>query len=632
MSLLTDFDLHLLGEGTHAHAYEKLGAHVVVRDGRAGTAFAVWAPHALSVAVVGGFNGWSPFADPMQLRTAASGVWERFVPGVKPGELYKYAIISQLDNARLDKADPYGFGAELRPQTASKVVDLTAYSWGDAAWMADRRGPQSVHAPISIYEVHLGSWMRVPEEADRWLTYRELAPRLADYASDMGFTHIELLPVAEHPFDGSWGYQPVGYFAPTSRFGSPHDFMFLVDTLHQRGLGVILDWVPAHFPDDPHGLALFDGSHVFEHPDPRRGRHQDWDTYIFHYGKPGVANFLTSNALFWLDKYHIDGLRVDAVASMLYLDYSRKAGEWLPNEYGGRENLEAIALLRHINERIHAEYPDTLTFAEDSTAWPMVSRPTNVGGLGFDYKWDLGWMHDTLDYLRYDPIERKNHHDRLTFRTLYAFAENFVLPLSHDEVVHEKGSLLQKMPGDDWQKRANLRLLFGYMFAQPGKKLMFMGDEFGQWSEWNHDSSLDWHLLQEPSHQGLKRWVRDLNTTYRGEKALHELDCHPDGFSWIDCNDVGQSVLLMLRKGFSSDQAVVIACNFTPIPRHNYRVGVPRSGVWEEILNSDATIYGGSGKGNIGALKTSPVSWHGYPQSLNLILPPLAMVAFRRQI
>ncbi len=448
----------------------------------------------------------------MQLRSSASGIWERFVPGVTPGALYKYAVITKAGNARVDKADPYGFGAELRPQTASKVVDLSTYTWGDAAWMAQRREVQSIHAPIAIYEVHLGSWMRIPEEGDRWLTYREIAPKLAEYATAMGFTHVELLPVSEHPFDGSWGYQPVGYFAPTSRFGSPQDFMFLVDFLHQKGLGVILDWVPAHFPDDPHGLALFDGSHLYEHPDPRRGRHQDWDTYIFHYSKPGVVNFLTSNALFWLDKYHLDGIRVDAVASMLYLDYSRKPGEWLPNEYGGRENLEAIALLRRINDCIHSEFPDVLTFAEDSTAWPMVSRPTNVGGLGFDYKWDLGWMRDTLDYMRHDPIERKDHHNRLTFRILYAFSENFVLPLSHDEVVHEKGSLLRKMPGDDWQKRANLRLLLGYQCAQPGKKLLFMGDEFGQWSEWNHDTSLDWHLLAEPAHLGLQRSVRGTST------------------------------------------------------------------------------------------------------------------------
>jgi 1,4-alpha-glucan branching enzyme len=471
--------------------------------------------------------------------------------------------------------------------------------------------------------------MRVPEEGDRWLTYREVAPKLARYVSEMGYTHVEFLPVGEHPFDGSWGYQSVGYFAPTSRFGPPTDFMYLVDTMHRKGIGVILDWVPAHFPRDEHGLGFFDGTHLYEHPDPRRGHHQDWDTFIFNYGKPGVANFLTSNALFWLDRYHVDGLRVDAVASVLYLDYARKSGDWLPNEYGGRENLEAITLLRRVNERIHQEYPDVLTFAEESTAWPMVTRPTSVGGLGFDYKWDLGWMHDTLDYLAQDPIERKDHHNRLTFRMLYAFSESFVLPLSHDEVVYGKRSLLNKMPGDDWQRFANLRLLFGYMFAQPGKKLMFMGDEFGQWNEWNHDTSLDWHLLGQPAHSGLRRWVRDLNTTYRAIPALHELDCHPDGFSWIDCNDVGQSVLCLLRKARSTDDPVVVVCNFTPVPRHNYRVGVPRAGAWQEILNSDAAMYGGSGQGNIGEVRTSPVSWHGQPQSLNLTLPPLAMIAFR---
>lgn len=630
MSLLTEFDLHLFGEGTHARAYEKLGAHLIVVDGRAGVAFTVWAPNARSVSVVGDFNGWNPATNPME-RRGASGVWERQVLGVGPGALYKYAIAADSAGTRVNKADPYAFAAEIRPQTASKVADLDGFFWNDAAWMAARQGVQSVHAPISIYEVHLGSWMRVPEEGNRWLSYREVAPRLADYAAEMGYTHVELMPISEHPFDGSWGYQSVGYFAPTSRFGSPHDFMSLVDTLHRRGLGVLLDWVPAHFPRDEHGLGVFDGTHLYEHADPRRGHQLEWNTSIFNYGKPGVSNFLVSNALFWLDKYHIDGLRVDAVASMLYLDYSRKAGEWLPNEYGGRENLEAIALLRRINEQVHAEYPDTITFAEESTSWPMVTRPTNVGGLGFDYKWDLGWMHDTLDYMAHDPIDRKNHHNRLTFRMLYAFSENFVLPLSHDEVVYGKGSLLNKMPGDDWRKFANLRLLFGSMFAQPGKKLMFMGDEFGQVSEWNHDSSLSWNLLDEPAHAGVKRWVRDLNTAYRGELALHDLDCHPDGFAWIDCNDVAQSVVVMLRKNRNATELVLIACNFTPLPRDNYRVGVPLAGDWDEILNSDATLYGGSGQGNIGVSTSSPVSWHGYPQSLNLTLPPLAMIAFRKR-
>jgi len=630
MSLLTDLDLYLLAEGTHDRAYEKLGAHVSTRAGVPGTHFAVWAPHAELVSVIGDFNGWSPGADPMRPREA-SGVWEAFVPAAASGSFYKYAITSKVNDYRVDKADPYGFAAEVTPRTASMVWDLGTHAWGDADWMANRGGAQSTHAPLSIYEVHLGSWMRAPGPDGRWLTYRELTETLTDYVSEMGYTHVEFLPVSEHPFDGSWGYQAVGYYAPTSRFGTPADFMFLVDTLHQKGIGVILDWVPAHFPRDEHGLGYFDGTHLYEHPDPRRGRHQDWDTSIFNFGRPGVTNFLVSNALFWLDKYHVDGLRVDAVASMLYLDYSRKPGEWLPNEYGGRENLEAITLIRRVNERVHAEYPDALTFAEDSTAWPMVSRPTNVGGLGFDYKWDLGWMHDTLSYMGRNPIERKDHHNQLTFRMLYAFSENFVLPLSHDEVVHGKKSLLEKMPGDEWQKFANLRLLFGTMFAQPGKKLMFMGGEIGQIREWNHDTGLDWYLTDNSLHRGLKRWVRDLNTAYRGVPALHQLDCHPDGFAWVDCNDVAQSVLCLLRKGESADDQVLVVCNFTPTPRHNYRVGVPRGGVWEEILNGDAPIYGGSGMGNIGRVKTAPVAWHGHPQSLNLTLPPLAMIAFRRR-
>jgi 1,4-alpha-glucan branching enzyme len=628
MPFLTDFDLHLFAEGTHARAFEKLGAHPTRVDGREGTAFAVWAPNAESVSVIGEFNEWDPAADPMHPRGV--GIWERFTPGARAGALYKYAVFTK-DGERLDKADPYGFACELRPWTASRVVELDGYAWGDAAWMAGRRGPQAASAPIAIYEVHLGSWMRVPEERGRWLTYREAAEKLGDYVSHMGFTHVEFLPMAEHPFDGSWGYQSTGYFAPTSRFGGPHDFMFLIDSLHRRGIGVILDWVPAHFPNDEHGLALFDGSALYEYADPRRGRHQDWDTCIFNFGKPGVVDFLTSNALFWLDRYHVDGLRVDAVASMLYLDYSRKSGEWVPNEFGGRENLEAITLVRRVNDRVHAEFPDALTFAEESTAWPMVTRPTNVGGLGFDYKWDLGWMHDTLSYLRREPEERRDHHNQLTFRMLYAFSENFVLPLSHDEVVYGKGSLVRKPPGDDWRRLATLRLLYGYMYAQPGKKLLFMGDEFGQWSEWNHDGSLDWHLLDVPAHAGVQRWVRDLNTSYRGEPALHELDCSPDGFSWIDCNDVAQSVLVMLRKARSTDELILAACNFTPAPRHNYRVGAPMPGHWEEILNSDATLYGGSGQGNIGGAWTSPVSWHGQPQSLNLTLPPLSMIAFRRR-
>ena len=493
--------------------------------------------------------------------------------------------------------------------------------------MAHRAGVNAAGAPISIYEVHLGSWMRHPDGS--WLTYRELASKLADYVHEMGFTHVELMPVAEHPFDGSWGYQVTGYFAPTSRFGSPVDFMAMVDHLHQRGIGVIVDWVPAHFPTDGHALGYFDGTHLYEHPDPRLGFHPDWDTFIFNFGRPEVANFLVANALFWLDKYHVDGLRVDAVASMLYRDYSRRPGEWVPNQFGGRENLEAIALLKRVNERVHALFPGTLMIAEESTAYPLVSRPVGQGGLGFDYKWDMGWMHDTLGYFEKDPVHRRHHHNQLTFRGLYAYSEDFVLPLSHDEVVYGKGSLLRKMPGDRWQKFANLRLLLGYQFAQPGKKMLFMGDEFGQWDEWNHDKQLDWGLLDDPSHAGLRRWVRDLNTFYRGEPALHELDVDPAGFRWVHADDAEQSVLSLIRKGHSSEGEVLIVANFTPIPRYNYRVGVPRSGHWAEVLNSDAPIYGGSGQGNIGGVSTTPVRAHEQAQSLNLTLPPLALIALR---
>jgi 1,4-alpha-glucan branching enzyme len=625
---LSDFDLYLLNEGTHYRSWEKLGAHVVELDGTRGTDFALWAPNAVAVSIVGDFNDWNPDAHPMQ-RRGAGGIWERFIPGVEPGTRYKYAIAPRGDGPRLEKADPYGFYADLRPGTASRVWDLSGYQWGDREWMSARRKAQAPDSPLSIYEVHLGSWMRVPDESDRWLTYRELAPKLADYVHELGFTHVELMPVAEHPFDGSWGYEQVGYFAPTSRFGTPDDFRYLVDTLHQRGIGIILDWVPAHFPDDPHGLSRFDGTHLYENPDPRRGFQKDWNTFVFDYGCPEVANFLISNALYWLHVHHIDGLRVDAVASMLYLDYSRGPGEWAPNEFGGRENLEAIALFRRLNDRVHADFPDALMIAEESTAWPLVSRPTSVGGLGFDMKWDLGWMHDTLRYLADDPVFRKYHHELLTFRGMYAFNENFVLPLSHDEVVHGKGSLINKMPGDDWRKFANLRLLFGWMHAQPGMKLLFMGDEFGQWREWNHDTSLDWHLLDEPLHQGLRRWTRDLNTAHRGEPALHQRDFRPEGFSWADVSDSEQSVIGLFRKGADAGDIILIACNFTPVPRHNYRFGVPHAGFWAEILNSDAPLYGGSGQGNIGGVHTTPVGWHGHLQSVNLVLPPLGMIALK---
>jgi 1,4-alpha-glucan branching enzyme len=627
-SSLTDYDLYLLGEGNHHYIYEKLGAHLSARDGTAGTHFAVWAPNAKRVSVIGNFNEWRRNQHPLHCR-GSSGIWEGFIPDVGPGALYKYAIDSRYNNYRVDKADPYGFAAEIRPQTASKVWDLSNYTWGDADWLSQQRRSHAPGAPISIYEVHLGSWRRVAEEGNRWLSYRELAVQLTEYVRQMGYTHVEFLPVMEHPFDGSWGYQTVGYFAPTSRFGTPADFMYLIDTLHQHGIGVILDWVPAHFPRDEHGLGFFDGTHLYEHSDPRKGEQRDWGTFVFNYGRREVGNFLISNALFWLDKYHVDGLRVDAVASMLYLDFGRKPGEWIPNEHGGRENLDAVAFLRRMNECIYAEFPDVLTMAEESTSWPMVSRPTYLGGLGFGFKWDLGWMHDTLDYFGFDPIYRKYHHNQLTFRTLYAFSENFVLPLSHDEVVYGKRSLLAKMPGDLWRKFANLRLLLGAMFTQPGKKLLFMGDDLGQWREWNHDASLDWSLLEQPQHSGLQRWVRDLNYLYRGELALHELDCDAAGFEWVDCDNAEESAIGYLRKGKTADDLLLVACNFAPVPRHNYRIGVPRGGHWVEILNSDASIYGGSGQGNLGGVLAVPEAWHGRSHLLNVTLPPLGIVIFK---
>lgn len=633
MALLTDFDMHLLAEGTHTRAYEKLGAHITTEEGAGGTSFAVWAPHARSVSVIGDFNGWDPRANPLHERGIRSGFWERDIPGVTQGTRYKFSIIGRNDTARFDKADPYGFAAEVRPRNASIVWDLDAYTWNDQDWMKSRAAVDWQARPISIYEVHLGSWMRIPEKGNRWLTYGEVAAKLADHALDMGYTHVELLPVAEHPLDSSWGYQTVGYYAPTSRFGSPDDFKALIDTLHQRGLGVILDWVPAHFPRDAHGLAWFDGAPLYEYGESRHGGRTRWDTSIFNFGEPGVVNFLVGNALFWLDKYHIDGLRVDAVAAMLGIDdpFPSITGEPAPAGHAGRENHEAIALLRRVNDRVHAEYPGTLTFAEESHAWPNLTRPISVGGLGFDFKWDMGWAHDTLAYLAHNPEERRNHHNQLTFRMLYAFTENFVLPLSHDEVAPGKTSLIARMPGDDWRKYANLRLLYGYMFAQPGKKLMFMGDEFGQWSEWDHNVSIDWHLLKEPMPQGVKRWVQDLNRVYREVPALHQHDCQAEGFAWIDCNDVAQSVLAFLRKGDHPGDTVLVVCNFTPTPRANYRLGVPHRGHWEEILNSDATLYGGSGQGNIGGVKTTPLSSHGHSQSVNLVLPPLAMIAFRHR-
>ena len=624
VTLLTPGDLYLFNEGSHSRLYQKLGAHLVTDNGEDGAYFAVWAPSATRVTVMGNFNDWNRTSHPLRPR-AQAGVWEGFVSGVGKGALYKYHVVSSHGGYEVDKADPFAVLGETPPRTGSVVWDVE-YAWGDQAWMDARRRRNARDAPTAIYEVHLGSWMRMPEEGGRSLTYRELAPRLAEYVQRMGFTHVEFLPVMEHPFYGSWGYQTPGYFSPPSRYGTPQDFMYLVDYLHQQGIGVILDWVPSHFPSDEHGLAYFDGTHLYEHADPRKGFHPDWKSLIFNYGRHEVRSFLLSSAIFWLDRYHVDGLRVDAVASMLYLDYSRKEGEWIPNVYGGRENLDAISFLRRLNEEVYVNFPDVQTFAEESTAWPMVSRPTYVGGLGFGMKWDMGWMHDTLLYMSKDPVYRRPHHSDLTFRMLYAFTENFVLPLSHDEVVHGKGSLLGKMPGDDWQKFANMRLLLGYMYGQPGKKLLFMGGEFGQWREWEHDGSLEWHLLAYAPHQGLQRWVEDINRLYRGEVALHELDLDPAGFEWIDGSDAAQSVLTFLRKGRSPEQSMLIACNFTPVPRHGYRVGVPRGGFWREMLNSDGKEYGGSGMGNHGGLHAESVPWNGRACSLSLTLPPLAMV------
>jgi 1,4-alpha-glucan branching enzyme len=626
-SLLTSEDLYLFNEGSHCQLGDKLGAHQRTVGEVAGTYFAVWAPSAEQVFVVGEFNDWNKTAHPLRPREQ-SGIWEGFIPGASPGQGYKYHVVSRYQGYRVDKADPYAFRAAVPPRTESIIWELD-YTWNDDAWMRSRSRPNSLGSPVSIYELHLGSWRRQLEEDDRPLTYRELAEPLAEYVHERGYTHVEFMPVMEHPFYGSWGYQVTGYFAPTSRYGTPQDFMYLVDHLHQQGIGVILDWVPSHFPTDEHGLMFFDGTHLYEHSDTRKGYHPDWNTAIFNYGRHEVAAFLLSNALFWLDRYHADGLRVDAVASMLYLDYSRKAGEWVPNRYGGRENLEALAFLRKLNETIKARRPDVLMIAEESTAWPMVSRPTYLGGLGFDLKWDMGWMHDTLHYFERDPVHRMYHHDQLTFRMLYAFTENFVLALSHDEVVHGKGSLIDRTPGDWWVKFANLRLLLGYQFAQPGKKLLFMGDDFGQWQEWNHEQSLDWHLLDMPTHQGVARFVTDLNRLYRSDRALHEQDHAPAGFEWIDASDAKQSVLAFLRRGRLPEDVVLVVANFTPVPRLKYRIGVPYQGWWKELLNSDAAEYGGSSMGNSGGRQTDAKSWHGRPVSLELTLPPLGILFFR---
>jgi 1,4-alpha-glucan branching enzyme len=627
VSLLTDQDLYLFNEGSHYRVYEKLGARLVNANGEPGAYFAVWAPAAREVHVMGDFNEWNHRSHPLQAR-GRSGIWEGFVPGLGKGTLYKFHIYSRHHGYRVDKADPFGFFHEKPPRTASIVSDL-GYEWHDQEWLKKRHERNSLRAPLAIYEVHLGSWMRAPEH-NQPLSYRDLAPRLAEYVQKMGFTHVEFLPVMEHPFYGSWGYQTSGYFAPSARYGTPQDFMYLVDYLHQHEIGVLLDWVPSHFPSDAHGLAYFDGTHLFEHADSRQGFHPDWKTHIFNYGRNEVRSFLLSSAMFWLDKYHADGLRVDAVASMLYLDYSRPHGEWIPNKYGGRENLDAIDFLRRFNEEVYKEHPDIQTVAEESTAWPMVSKPTYLGGLGFGLKWDMGWMHDTLQYFSHDPIHRMYHHNQLTFRLLYGFSENFVLPLSHDEVVHGKGSLIGKMPGDDWQKFANLRLLFAYMYAQPGKKLLFMGGEFGQWREWAHDRSLDWNLVNWPLHRGLQTWVEALNRRYRSEKALHELDTDPAGFEWVDCSDTAASVVSLLRKGRAVEDVILIVCNFTPVPRTGYRVGVPAAGFWQELLNSDAKEYAGSGMGNFGGVTADATPVHGRPYSLSLTLPPLAALFLKR--
>ncbi len=626
-SLITDDDLYIFNEGSHFRLYEKLGAHPISISGEPGVYFAVWAPNAEQVSVIGDFNRWDGAQHPLRSREN-SGIWEGCLTGIGKGAQYKFRIRTKYYGYVVDKADPLAIYAQVSPDTASIVWDLD-YSWQDQDWMNERHARNSMNAPMAIYEMHLGSWQRMPEDNHRMLTYRELAPRLADHITRSGFTHVEFLPVMEHPFYGSWGYQVTGFFAPTSRYGTPQDFMYLIDYLHTHGIGVILDWVPSHFPKDEHGLKFFDGTHLYEHEDPRQGIHPDWDTAIFNYGRNEIRSFLISNGLYWLDKYHIDGLRVDAVASMLYLDYSRRKGDWIPNQHGGRENLEAVNFIRRFNHEAYKAHPDIQIIAEESTDWPMATKPPYVGGLGFGFKWDMGWMHDTLKYMSFDPIHRKHHHNELTFRSLYTFSENFVMPLSHDEVVHGKSSLLAKMPGDDWQKFANLRLLLGYMYAQPGKKLLFMGGEIGQWREWNHNNSLDWSLLDHDRHRGLLRWVEDINRIYRHEPAMH-VDTDPSGFEWIDGGDADHSVIAFLRKGAQPGGEVLIVCNFTPVPRFHYRVGVPVGGYWKELLNSDAKEYWGSGMGNAGGMAADAMPSHHRSFSLNLLLPPLAVCFFKQ--
>ncbi|MBU0750616.1 MAG: 1,4-alpha-glucan branching protein GlgB [Gammaproteobacteria bacterium] len=626
-SPISAHDIYLFREGSHGRLYDCLGAHPAQDNGTAGFRFGVWAPNAEAVSVVGDFNDWQAERNALLRRDDGSGLWEGFVAGAARGDRYKFHITA-ADGFVAEKADPFACRSEEPPLSASRLWTLE-YEWGDTAWMVGRHAANALDAPMSVYEVHLGSWRRIPEEDNRSLSYREMAPQLADYVREMGFTHVELLPVTEHPFYGSWGYQTTGYFTPTARYGTPQDFMFLIDTLHQAGIGVILDWVPSHFPADGHGLANFDGTCLYEHADPRQGYHPDWSSSIFNYGRNEVRGFLMSSALFWLEKYHIDGIRVDAVASMLYLDCGRKADEWIPNIHGGRENLEAMSFLRSLNEAVYRDHPDVQVIAEESTAWPMVSRPTYMGGLGFGMKWNMGWMHDMLKYFQQDPLYRKYNHNQLTFALWYAFTENFVLPLSHDEVVHGKGSLIGKMPGDEWQQFANLRALFGLMWAHPGKKLLFMGGEFGQKREWQHEESLEWNVLQYPLHEGTRRWVADLNRVYRQHTALHQKDFVDDGFSWVDFHDWESSVISFLRYGKDRDDFALVVCNFTPVPHHNYTVGVPRGGQWEEILNSDAEWYGGSGMGNFGRIESAPLAAQGHYHSLALTLPPLSVLVLK---
>ena len=629
-SFITEHDTYLFKEGSHFKLYEKFGAHMMVVDGQSGVHFALWAPNAKNVSVVGNFNQWQRNTHPLKQRADSSGIWEGFIPGLSKGEVYKYFIDSSVGSYRVEKQDPFAFYNEVAPHFGSIVWDLD-YQWQDAQWMKDRHHNNSLDAPFSIYEMHIGSWKRVPEEKNRPLTYRELALELPVYLKEMGYTHVELLPIMEYPFYGSWGYQTLGYFSPTSRFGTPQDFMYLVDCLHQHGIGVILDWVPSHFPTDEHGLVYFDGTHLYEHADRRKGYHPDWKSAIFNYGRNEVKEFLISSAMFWMEKFHADGLRVDAVASMLYLDYSR-GNDWIPNEYGGRENLDAIYFLRRLNEAIYENFPDTQMIAEESTAWGGVSRPTKTGGLGFGMKWNMGWMHDTLVYMSKAPIYRKYHHNELTFSFLYAYSENFMLSLSHDEVTHGKGALVGKMPGDQWQQMANLRLLFGYMFAHPGKKLHFMGDEFAQWAEWKFEHSIEWHLLQYPPHQGIHQLIKDLNHLYRRETALFERDFSPEGFEFIDFSDYQNSIISFLRKSADQQSLILAVCNFTPQTWKSYRIGVPADGHWEEIFNSDAKVYGGSNQGNGGGLEADPVSFHGKPFSLSLTIPPLGVLFFKKVI